>query len=294
MQKEPSDKQRARCLALAAAAAAGLVGAAMATDAAAAPAARAASQVKPANHDDFLGVWIIPDPTDKNLDARFRGTPWRPDPATQFTAAGKAESARLDKMGAYTPGDCDPWGPLVSGGPLFPIEISKTANGLLISYEVTVLPRRVYMDGRKHPTGDDLIPSWMGHSIGHWEGDTLVIDTIGTNGRQRPINGYIDGAVTTNNKTGQWPPRLPQSDQLHVVERYRLLDNGHFLEGTFTVEDPKNYTGSFTSRRVLERRPDLEMQEYYCQDNRRQADEGQYFAAKQAGIEVPAEADKDK
>ena len=79
-------------------------------------------------------------------------------------------------------------------------------------------------------------PSFLGHSIGRWEGDTLVVDTIGTNGRAWPINGYVSGAVTSGVDTA---PRLPASDQLHVTERIRLAGGGQYLENEITVDDPK-------------------------------------------------------
>ena len=222
----------------------------------------------PAAAEAFLGVWIMPAGDD--VPRQFRNTPWAPAPAQMFTPWGAVQSKALATH--VTPGDCDPWGPLVNGGSLFPIEIAKTNYGVVISYEVTVLPRRIYTDGRPHPK--DLDPQWMGHSVGHWEGDTLVVDTVGTNGRARPINGYIDGTVFSTGN-GAFAPRLPQSDQLHVVERYRVVGGGQFLEGQVTVEDPKSYTGKFSQTRYWERRPDLEFQEYYCTDNVRRDEEGQ-------------------
>ena len=60
-------------------------------------------------------------------------------------------------------------------------------------------------DGRRHPPADELLPTFLGHAIGRWDGDTLVVDTIGTNGRARPLNGYVSGAVNSGVDTA---PRL--------------------------------------------------------------------------------------
>jgi hypothetical protein len=128
------------------------------------------------------------------------------------------------------------------------------------------------MDGRAHPAADELLPSFLGHSIGRWEGDTLVVDTIGTNGRARPINGYVAGAVTSGVDTA---PRLPASDQLHVTERIRLAGDGQYLENEITVDDPKTYLKPWTIKRYWQRRPDIDLQEYACTDNRRRDAEGQ-------------------
>jgi len=128
-----------------------------------------------------------------------------------------------------------------------------------------MLPRRIYMDGRAHPKDLDL--TWEGHSVGHWEGDTLVVDTIGVNGKARPLNGYVAGTVYAT--PGDHAPRLPISEQMHMVERIRLVGNGGYLEDRITVTDPKTYTGSFSKTAYFNRRPDLEYLEYVCTDNPR-------------------------
>src|ERR1700674_2830163 len=78
--------------------------------------------------------------------------------------------------------------------------------------------RRVFLNV---PHSASPKPSWYGESVGHYEGDTLVVDTVGFNGKT-----YLDSY------------RTPHTDKLHVVERFRLIDNGNTLEVAFTVEDP--------------------------------------------------------
>ena len=100
-----------------------------------------------------------------------------------------------------------------------------------------------------------------------------MVDTIGLNGRTRPINGYVANAVSATPESLK-VPRLPSSDQMHLVERFRLVGNGDILEVTRTITDPKTYLRPFSNTVYLERRPDLDVQEYYCADNSRTKDEG--------------------
>lgn len=107
--------------------------------------------------------------------------------------------------------------------------------------------RIIYMDGRDHP--EELSPSYFGHSIGHWEGDTLVVDTVGMNERS-------------------WMNRdaLPHTEQLHLVER---LTRTSFdtLEYEVTIDDPGAYTAPWTSGYTLGWSEGEEMFEYICQEN---------------------------
>jgi hypothetical protein len=78
------------------------------------------------------------------------------------------------------------------------------------------------------------------------------------------VNSGVDNAV-----------RLPSSDQLHVVERIRLVGGGQYLEDVIAVEDPKVYRTPWTVKRYWQRRPDIDVQEYACVDNSRRDAEGQ-------------------
>ena len=143
-------------------------------------------------------------------------------------------------------------------------------NELTLLFEYVHTVRYIFTNGSPHPPGQ--IEWWLGDSRGRWEGDTLVVDTIGTNGRARPINGYVAGAVTSGVDTA---PRLPASDQLHVTERIRLACGGQYLENEITVDDPKTYLKPWTVKRYWQRRPDIDLQEYACTDNSRRDAEGQ-------------------
>src|SRR4051812_1068983 len=106
----------------------------------------------------------------------------------------------------------------LAGGPFFFIQ---TANEVLIIEEGDRHARRIRMDG---PHSVNPKPSWYGESVGHYEDDTLVVDTIGFN-TQTFVDNY----------------RTPHSDKLHVVERYRLMQDGKTLEVRFMVEDPETF-----------------------------------------------------
>jgi hypothetical protein len=93
--------------------------------------------------------------------------------------------------------------------------------------------RHIYTDGRAHPAKDDLWPTSMGDSVGHWEGDTLVVDTVATN-PEVVIGVVMSGGIS------KWI-RLPLSNQIHIVERIRRVSRNE-LDDEMTVEDPVSLT----------------------------------------------------
>jgi len=106
--------------------------------------------------------------------------------------------------------------------------------------------RAIYLDGRPHPK--DLDPSYYGHSVGHWEGDTLVIDTVGYNER-----GWID-------QRG-----IPTTEQLHTIERISRPDL-NTLRYELTIDDPGAYTATWTTGMFFRFAPGAEQFEFVCQD----------------------------
>jgi hypothetical protein len=113
--------------------------------------------------------------------------------------------------------------------------------------------RTIYMDGRPHPAGDDLRPTFFGHSVGRWEGDTLVVDSVGFNEKQ-------------------WlPGNYPSTDKLHIIERISR-PNLKTLVYEATIDDPGAYTKPWTLRWTISEKtpsqwiPGGEMFEYICQD----------------------------
>jgi hypothetical protein len=105
------------------------------------------------------------------------------------------------------------------------------------------------MDGRAHPDPKDLVPSYYGHSIGRWEGDTLVVDTIGFNER------------AWMNRDG-----LPHTDRLHLIERLTRLDY-NTLKYEVTIDDPGAYTAPWTTSFNMQWTDGSELFEYICQEN---------------------------
>jgi hypothetical protein len=129
---------------------------------------------------------------------------------------------------------------------IYPMEIMQVPGRVIMFFEYGNYVRQIFTDGRKHKS---LTPTWMGDSIGQWEGDTLVVDTTGFNDRT-----WIDSEGH------------PHSDALHVVERIRRLDHEHLVD-EITVEDPKAYTKTLAMKRVFDFEPDWNIAEFVCEDN---------------------------
>jgi hypothetical protein len=130
----------------------------------------------------------------------------------------------------------------------FPTKIVQTPGVVYFLYEFNHFVREIYTnEGREHPK--DLDPSWMGNSVGWWEGNTLVIDSVGFNDKT-----WVDRAG------------LPHSDQLHVIERVTRPEHDK-LRVDITVDDPKTYTRTWSGYRELEFEPNWHITEMICEDN---------------------------
>jgi hypothetical protein len=114
-----------------------------------------------------------------------------------------------------------------------------------------LLPRQVFLDGRGHPK--EVNPTWMGHSIGQWEGDTLVVDTAGF-----------------NDKTWLDMEGHPHTERMHMTERYHRSDLGH-MEVEMTVEDPGALVKPWTMKQVMNLDPKEDVMENFCTENERDA-----------------------
>ncbi len=138
------------------------------------------------------------------------------------------------------PGEIFPSAPL-------PYKIVQTPSLIVQLSEFVGGFRQIFLDGRKHPADPD--PTWRGHSIGRWEGDTLVIDTIGVNDRS-------------------WLPAfLPHTEMLHVVERYSRPDLAH-LNVDVSIEDPGTFTKPWQLHMVWTLAPGEEIGEAVCENNK--------------------------
>ena len=128
-----------------------------------------------------------------------------------------------------------------------PFKIIHSNGVIVILYEVETTFRQIFMDGRKHPA--DMSPTWQGYSVGRWEGDTLVIDTVGFNDRS-----WLDARGTGH------------SEEMRIEERFRRRDFGH-MDLTITITDPKTFTKPITFSVVEELLPDTDLLEHYCVEN---------------------------
>jgi hypothetical protein len=129
----------------------------------------------------------------------------------------------------------------------FPMEIFQVPGRVIMFFEFDHYVRQIYTDGRGH--NKDLPPTWMGDSIGRWEGDTLVVDTTGFNDKT-----WVD-------RGGH-----PHSEDLHLVERIRRVDHNN-LQIDITFEDPKAYNKPWTGQQMFQLRPKWNIMELVCLDN---------------------------
>jgi hypothetical protein len=129
----------------------------------------------------------------------------------------------------------------------FPFQIIQTPKEIFMIFEYDHTVRQIFMDGRKHP--DDLLPTYMGHSIGKWEGNDLVVDTVGFNEKS-----WLD-------RDGH-----PHSDQLHVIERLRRTDFNN-MQIDITMEDPKALAKPWKTQLYFQLKPDWDIMELACTDN---------------------------
>ncbi len=219
---------------------------------------------------DLNGVWVVADSFMDRQDGGFLAAPARTEAnelegklfamgmaklkgeyAKRAAAAQKAEAeaeAKGQPLGAPT-ADCIPPGmPSFWIGP-YAFEFLQNAKQINIFQESWEQTRRIYLDGRKHPSLDDADPLYQGHSIGHWEGDTLVVDTVNI----LPETTLMGG---------------PHSDKLSVSERFRLI-KPDLLDIQVTVHDPDALEEPWVITRKLRRKPGMEIHDYVCAENNR-------------------------
>jgi hypothetical protein len=216
---------------------------------------------------DLTGPWVgggtVEDiGRDGGLQGEFPLLPW----------ARELRDKRRRQDEPYTA--CLPMGPLRSNPYPWKFAASYTSKGLTHMYILHELGdagnhRVVYMDGRKHP--EDLIPTWTGHSIGRWDGDTLVVDAVGFNDKW-----WFDRRGT------------PHTEQLHVIERYTRLNYGQ-IRNNATLEDPGAFSRpvdlTFTARLL---RPDPrtgvgDLLEFICNEDNQYGRAGNFQPGTGAG-----------
>ncbi len=186
----------------------------------------------PDGKPDLSGVWNGNDDPNPVEPAML---PW-----AEALVKERLANAFRDSPSGY----CLPSGPLITGPLLF--KIVQTPKLIVTLQEDALSFRQVYMDGRVHPKNMD--PSWMGHSIGHWEGDILVVDTVGLNDKS-------------------WLNVYPHTEQLHLTERYKRPDYPH-LQVEITIDDPGTFPKPWAIRTVWNLAPGEDIGEYFCENNK--------------------------
>jgi hypothetical protein len=164
-----------------------------------------------------------------------------PQPWADALSKKRKEELFKDDMGVL----CQPDGPRIGDT----IRKLIQTPGLIVILNDDLTYRQIFLDGR--PLPKDPNPDWMGYSVGHWDGDTLVIESAGFNDRT-----WLDGAGH------------PHTESLHVTERVRRRDFGH-IEMEKTIEDPKALTKPLVVPLKLELDADTEIIEYVCTENER-------------------------
>jgi hypothetical protein len=179
-------------------------------------------------HPDLSGVWA---PTRLVDDDQPELLPWA--------------QAEVKRPGRVSPNAyCLPQGVLI--GAANPFKIVQSPKTLIVLFEDVFTYRQIHLDGRPHPKEAD--PTWMGHSVGHWEDDTLVVDTIGFNDK------------------GWMPQGRPRTERLHLTERFRRRDAGH-LDYEVIADDPGTYTKPWHLKYSTNLLVGDEIGEYICTEN---------------------------
>jgi hypothetical protein len=219
---------------------------------------RAPAPRTPDARPDFSGVWqadanpkIVQDGTevepvphfmlDITQNLKLDQVPFRREAEAIYTER-RATNSKDDPLAACLPAGV----PRLASLPI-PLKIVQTPTLIVTLHEYNSSFRQIFLDGRRHPS--DPLPTFNGYSIGSWEGDTLVVDTVGFNDRTwLDVFGH------------------PHTDQMRVIERMRRVDVGR-LEIAMTITDPGAYTQPLSITHNLHLVPDEELMDYICAEN---------------------------
>ena len=217
-------------------------------------AAKSTEPAPPAPPHELSGVWNM---HNTPAQRKYLGSTWTAEPPemtpwakVKYDATKPSNGPRSNSL--TTTDDpvlknCFPPGtPRIYLQP-FPLQIVQTPKEIIMIFEYDHVVRYIFTDGRKHP--DDVTPTYMGHSIGKWEGDTLVVDTVGFNEKT-----WLD-------RDGH-----QHSDQLHLVERFHRVDRDN-LQVAVTMDDPKALVKPWGNTLNFQLKPDWDIEELACTDN---------------------------
>jgi hypothetical protein len=201
----------------------------------------------PDGHPDLSGIW---EPS-ANKYLRDIAADLKPDEVPFQPWAKALYDQRIDgsHSGEDPDANCLPQGvPKIDAAPA-PWKVVQTPGFVVIVYEAFNLWRQVFLDGRQLES--DVNPSWMGYSTGKWDGDALVVDSRGFNGK-----AWLD-------QLGK-----PSTEALHVTERFRRRDFGH-MNIQITIDDPQAYAKPWTVNEEVHLLTDTELLEFICNENNR-------------------------
>jgi len=202
------------------------------------------SKPRPAPPFDLTGMWL------HSGNERFdppEGFVLTPEAQVHYDAAQRATAE--NKIYRNDIGLCWPAGMPIMMTRVWPVAMMQYPTAIYMISELMNSLRVVYLDGRTHTDVDLAVPSFNGESIGHWDGDTLVIDT----------RNFVDHHHWIHDRLG-----IPASDALRIVERIRMLEGGNRLEIQFTLTDPKVFEGDWVMTKFWNRVTDRDIAEVEC------------------------------
>src|SRR5499427_7076523 len=195
---------------------------------------------------DLTGTWLHGGGSDNGF--RFSPPPGfklTPQAQVHYDAAQKAQAE--GKVYRDDIGQCWPSGLPILMTRVWPIAMIQLPTAIFMIQELMNTMRFIYLDGRSHTDPDVAVRSFNGESIGHWENDTLVVDTTNFVGDHH----WIDNGI-------------PGSEDLRIIERMRLIDGGKTLEIEYTLSDPKSWEGDWKMTKRWRRVDDQDITEASC------------------------------
>ena len=194
---------------------------------------------------NLTGAWLHGGETE-----RFDPPPgFKLTPEAQKHYDGAQIATKEGKIYRNDIGLCWPAGMPIMMTRVWPVSMIQLPTGIFMISELMNSLRVIYMDGRPHTDPDIAVPSFNGESIGHWESDTLVIDTT----------NFVAEHHWIHDRLG-----IPASDKLHIVERIKMINEGKTLEIEFTLTDPKMWEGDWKMVKHWRRVDDRDIAEVEC------------------------------
>ena len=179
---------------------------------------------------DLTGTWLHDNKEGPN-SWRFVPPTFKLTPQAQAQYDAGEKATKEGKVYRDDIGQCWPAGMPLIMTRVWPIAMIQLPTAIYMTSAFMNSLRIIYLDGRSHSDPDIVVPSFNGESIGRWEGNTLVVDTK-----------YFPGHHHWMDQGGA---SIPASDQLHIVERMRMINNGSVLEIEYTMTDPKSWEGEW-------------------------------------------------